>query len=589
MKITLVRTTKKNDLRLSLKTFEQLLQQMADEKTGNRVEAFRDAVSQLYDGYSHYKGMDTWTHVYPAAEYAKDGNGNLLFQKSTGLLLLSFSNLADADGVEEAKRSAAFLPSTFAAVESADGLGIHILVKYTDDDGKLAEEETAAEQLYRNAFAVASSVYQAVVRGTLVASSPTLQDEFLMTFDKAPFFNAKASPLKVSGMLKREILEKQQVAADVMPDGDEADGDDDKKKEGVKETIQRMIKFLNDKYSFRYNTIMKYTEYMQHDGWQMFRPVDPRMQKQMTLEVQLADIRVSIKDVRNYLESNMISNYYPVDDYLLECGGKWDGKDHIRRLARTVPTDNPYWEDWFYTWFLAMVDQWRGYDRRTYGNSIVPLLISRQGFNKSTFCRRLIPDDMQWGYNDNLVLSEKRQVLQAMSQFLLINLDEFNQIPAKVQQGFLKNLVQLPSVKVKRPYGGHVEEFPRLASFIATSNMDDVLFDPTGNRRFLGVELTGPIDVSERPNYKQLYAQALAALERGDKPYFDAATTANIMTWNSRYQVEQPIEQCFFDSFTVAKDKTEGQYMSVAAIYKELKSKYGATLVGTASFPLVAS
>ncbi|WP_418856489.1 VapE domain-containing protein [Prevotella sp.] len=580
MKITLVRNTKKNDLRLSLKTFEQLLQQMADEKTGNRVEAFREAVSQLYDGYSHYKGMDTWTHVYPAAEYVKDGNGNLLFQKSTGLLLLSFSNLADADGVEEAKRSAAFLPSTFAAVESADGLGIHILVKYTDDDGKLVEEESAAEQLYCNAFAVASSVYQAVVRGTLVASSPTLQDEFLMTFDKAPFFNVKASPLKVSGMLKREILERQQVGADVMPDGEEADGDDDKKKEGVKETIQRMIKFLNDKYSFRYNTIMKYTEYMQRDGWQMFRPVDPRMQKQMTLEVQLADIRVSIKDVRNYLESNMISNYYPVDDYLLECDGKWDGKDHIRRLARTVPTDNPYWEDWFYTWFLAMVDQWRGYDRRTYGNSIVPLLISRQGFNKSTFCRRLIPDDMQWGYNDNLVLSEKRQVLQAMSQFLLINLDEFNQIPAKVQQGFLKNLVQLPSVKVKRPYGGHVEEFPRLASFIATSNMDDVLFDPTGNRRFLGVELTGPIDVSERPNYKQLYAQALAALERGDKPYFDAATTANIMTWNSQYQVDQPIEQCFFDCFTVAKDKTEGQYMSVAAIYKELKSKYGATLVG---------
>ena len=60
----------------------------------------------------------------------------------------------------------------------------------------------------------------------------------------------------------------------------------------------------------------------------------------------------------------------------------------------------------------------------------------------------------------------------------------------------------------------------------------------------------------------------------------EAAATAKIMTWNSRYQVEQPIEQCFFDTFAVAKDKTEGQYMSVAAIYKELKSKYGATLVG---------
>ena len=36
----------------------------------------------------------------------------------------------------------------------------------------------------------------------------------------------------------------------------------------------------------------------------------------------------------------------------------------------------------------------------------------------------------------------------------------------------------------------------------------------------------------------------------------------------------------FLRSFTVAKGKTEGQYMSVAAIYKELKPKYGATLVG---------
>ena len=35
-----------------------------------------------------------------------------------------------------------------------------------------------------------------------------------------------------------------------------------------------------------------------------------------TLEVQLADIRVSIKDVRNFLESDYIKNYNPIDEYL---------------------------------------------------------------------------------------------------------------------------------------------------------------------------------------------------------------------------------------------------------------------------------
>ena len=154
-----------------------------------------------------------------------------------------------------------------------------------------------------------------------------------------------------------------------------------------------------------------------------------------------------------------------------------------------------------------------------------------------------------------MILSEKRQVLQAMSQFLLINLDEFNQISPQVQQGFLKNLLQLPTVKIKPPYGSHVQEFPRLASFIATSNMTDILSDPSGNRRFLGVELTGPIDVSGRLNYEQLYAQAMQALERGEKSYFDAKETAIIMQHNrqlSRFPLSSNVF-CRFSSLQVPR------------------------------------
>ena len=47
-----------------------------------------------------------------------------------------------------------------------------------------------------------------------------------------------------------------------------------------------------------------------------------------------------------------------------------------------------------------------------------------------------------------------------MAQFMVINLDEFNQISPQVQQGFLKNLIQLPTLKYKPPYGSHVMEFP---------------------------------------------------------------------------------------------------------------------------------
>lgn len=242
-------------------------------------------------------------------------------------------------------------------------------------------------------------------------------------------------------------------------------------------------------------------------------------------------------------------------------------------MARTVPTNNPYWANWFYTWFLGMVDQWRGFTHRQYGNSVAPLLISKQGYNKSTFCRRLLPPKLQWGYNDNLILSEKRQVYQAMAQFMVINLDEFNQISPQVQQGFLKNLIQLPTLKYKPPYGSHVMEFPRLASFIATSNITDILTDPSGNRRFIGVELTGPIDVSVRPNYQQLFAQALTALHNGEKSYFDAEQVKLIMKNNCQFEVAEPIDQYFQLYFELVENEKEGEYLTAAEIFDYLKSR----------------
>ena len=573
MRITFSRKNKKNELSLSLKNIETLIKRISDKRHMETTLRFHDTISHLPDGYGMSKSTETWTHVYPAAEYVKDSNDNMVFKSATGLLLLSFTDVSDIDN---AKCNAQMLPSTVAVTESVDGNGVHVMVNYTDENGKLPTDETSATGLYETAIAYASKIYKTVVDGTLQVSAKNLHDNFLMTYDPKPFFNDKAVPLKVNRKARRTDIDWQQgetVVAET--ENEDLEMPVDRK---IMTNINRMITYLTDKYDYRYNMVMKYTEYVQKDGWQMYRPVDPRIQKQMTLEVQLAGIKVSIKDVRNFLESNMIKNYYPIDDYLFECDGKWDGKDHIRALARTVPTENPYWEKWFYTWFLAMVNQWRSSDKRTYGNSIVPLLISKQGYNKSTFCRRLVPDDLQWGYNDNLVLTEKHQVLQAMSQFLLINLDEFNQISPSVQQGFLKNLVQLPSVKVKRPYGKHVEEFPRIASFIATSNIDDVLSDPSGSRRFLCVEVTGPINVSRRPNYEQLFAQALAALDRGEKPYFDISSTSEIIEWNSKYQTEMPVEQYFFEIFDIAENKEHGEYMTVAAIFKVLKQEFGSMI-----------
>ena len=597
MKVTIVHTNNKKQLLVSTKTMEKLMERFARDDSKLTITHFRESVPYLSNNYEGYKDMPKWMHIYPAAEFAKDENNNLKMKAFNGILLLKFGNITDADGVEGIKRSVAILPSTLAAITGADGKTVIVLIKFQGENDSLPTSEADAEHLYRIAYQQIFPVYQAIVKasilvdgpkpsieaGSTLSQEPSIHNSFMMTLDAAPYFNSKAVAMKIDSHARSlNLTPNTGNNQQMMADSGTAEAKNDNKKEdknSMRSNIVSMMQLLESRYDFRYNTVMKYVEYLPKDkGWYGYRPVEPRVQKRMTLEVQLADIRVSIKDVRNFLESDYIKNYNPIEEYLFQCYDKWDGKDHIRALARTVPTANPHWADWFYTWFLGMVDQWRGYSHRQYGNSVAPLLISKQGYNKSTFCRRLLPPELQWGYSDNLILSEKRQVYQAMAQFMVINLDEFNQISPQVQQGFLKNLIQLPTLKYKPPYGSHVMEFPRLASFIATSNMKDILSDPSGNRRFIGVELTGPIDVSVRPNYQQLFAQALSALNNGEKSYFDAQQVKLIMKSNSQFEIIQPIDQYFLLYFELVEDEKEGDYLTAAEIFDYLKKQIGSSL-----------
>ena len=594
MKVTIVHTNNKNQLLVSTKTMEKLMERFARDDSKLTITHFRESVPYLSNNYEGYKDLPKWIHIYPAAEFAKDENNNLKMKAFNGILLLKFGNITDVDGVEGIKRSVAILPSTLAAITGADGKTVIVLIKFQGENDSLPTSEADAEHLYRIAYQQIFPVYQAIVKasilvdgpkpsieaGSTLSQEPSIHNSFMMTIDAEPYFNGKAVAMKIDSHARSQSpAPNTDNCQQTIPDFRAPEEEKKVDRNSIRENIVNMMQLLKSRYDFRYNTVMKYVEYLPKDkGWYGYQPVEPRVQKRMTLEVQLADIRVSIKDVRNFLESDYIKNYNPIDEYLFQCYDKWDGKDHIRALARTVPTANPHWADWFYTWFLGMVDQWRGYSHRQYGNSVAPLLISKQGYNKSTFCRRLLPPELQWGYSDNLILSEKRQVYQAMAQFMVINLDEFNQISPQVQQGFLKNLIQLPTLKYKPPYGSHVMEFPRLASFIATSNMKDILSDPSGNRRFIGVELTGPIDVSVRPNYQQLFAQALSALNNGEKSYFDAQQVKLIMKSNSQFEIIQPIDQYFLLYFELVEDEKEGDYLTAAEIFDYLKKQIGSSL-----------
>lgn len=665
MKVTLIRTDKKNVPHVTVNTIEKLMTRMQTDTKQQTVQALRRHLPMLVSLGWHFKDMHLLPRVYPAVELTKTSNGDLIFKNWNGLVLLTIGGVDDREKAEQIKMAAMGMPSTLMAFRGSSGKTVKLLVRIIAANGQEPTTEEEADALYRISYNFAVQVYSGLFHGQIVQQEATARASFRMPLDEQPCYHPKATPLIISGEVNTvEIFRSSDAAIQSKPSaqrktdygkysdyeylyrsaweqvrekmGHRFDGDphreeafltelsrilhqfgfpeeeavlhmrshlwtreedshiraivgsvyaeeDDRKQKSdpmkIRSNQQQIIDYLESRYVFRFNTVMGYTEFRPNNTWvRPYQPVDERVLNQMAIECRLAGLDAWDKDVSRYVRSAYVPLYNPVDEYLGQCRGKWDGKDRIRELARCVPTKNPHWEDWFYTWFLGMVRQWRStiYDR--YGNQVAPLLISRQGWNKSTFIQSLLPPELQWGYTNQLDVSEKRQTLQAMSQFLLINLDEFNQISPALQQGFLKNVITLPSVKVKRPYGKHVEPFPRLASFIGATNQTDVLTDPSGGRRFLGIELTGPIDVSHRPNHQQLFAQALDALDHHEPHFFNEEQTQEIIESNRRYQQQTPAEQYFNDCFEIAKDEKNGMYLTSSAIFAHIKKVAGADL-----------
>lgn len=108
-----------------------------------------------------------------------------------------------------------------------------------------------------------------------------------------------------------------------------------------------------------------------------------------------------------------------------------------------------------------MVAHWKGNDKQ-YANSVSPLLIGAQGCGKSTYCRNLLPPDLRAYYTDSIDFSRKRDAELYLNRFMLINMDEFDQVSAN-HQGFLKHILQKPVLNVRKPNESAVSELKRYA------------------------------------------------------------------------------------------------------------------------------
>ena len=345
----------------------------------------------------------------------------------------------------------------------------------------------------------------------------------------------------------------------------------------MQDIIFRLQQFMNERYDLRYNEMSNGVEYRPNNSFaHRFQPLDTRVMNTMIQEANEAGLEIMDRDMRRFLGSTRIRNFNVAQAFLREADGEWDGTtDHIKALANRIPTHDKRWHKWFHTWFLGMVAQWLGWSGE-YANAEVPLLIGPQGCGKSTFGHIVLPPELRGiGYKELTDFSNKTEVERMLTTSLLINLDEFNQISAKTQQGFLKNLIQKSSIKGRRPYGSTIVNIQRTASFIATTNMSGVLADPTGSRRFIPINIIEDkqIDNSSPVPYRQLYGQAIQELKEGIASYLTPAEMAELEQHNLHFMEERPEIQNFLETFEPQTEETpETQRLQMSQIAEAVRS-----------------
>ena len=355
---------------------------------------------------------------------------------------------------------------------------------------------------------------------------------------------------------------------------------------------QLLEEFLHRRYMFRKNTVTGEMEYQEKYRYMLdWRPLTVEAQNDINNAALQEGIKVWPKDLERILVSTRTGLYDPVREWLGELPS-WDGRDRLGELADRVKTQTPQWRDNFKIWMRSMVSQWRTGKDALYGAQMVLMLVGGQGTRKSTFMRLLLPRELMPFYIDRIDFANKKEALRALSRFLLINIDEYDQI-SKAQTAFLKHLIQRTDVKERKLYSTTFEQQQRYAAFCATTNSLVPLKDESGSRRYLVAEVSGVIDTDTQGDkaidYRQLYAQIVYEIEHGEEYGFTGEREQQIIAQNADYYETPSVVSLFEDHFRQPMAGDEVLLMSPTQILALMKDELKVNVVTQANATLIGS
>ncbi|MCX5542591.1 bifunctional DNA primase/polymerase [Paraburkholderia sp. CNPSo 3076] len=198
----------------------------------------------------------------------------------------------------------------------------------------------------------------------------------------------------------------------------------------------------------------------------------------------------------------MINKFDSAQTWLSALG--WDGMPRIEEfLPRYLGTeDSPYHRGIGLYWWTAMAGRVMKPGVKA---DMAPILVGKQGLKKSTALQRLVPEEMHFA---EISLSTKDEELTRLVQGKLIcEMAELSGLFGRDRDATKAYLTKQYD-RARPLYESHVVSYPRRFIICGTTNEDDFLSDPTGERRWLPFTV-GKIDLDAITRDRdQLWAEA---------------------------------------------------------------------------------
>ena len=351
------------------------------------------------------------------------------------------------------------------------------------------------------------------------------------------------------------------------------------------ESVLFIEQFINDNYRLLRNVLSGKVEFkMRDDVTADYRPLTQEAQNSMVIHALregLDEVCNPKADITMYVNSEEVRMYNPVLAFLNDLP-KWDGQNHVAKLFSRLPGLSSEQLAFLAVWLRATVVHWLQLDT-LHGNEVVPVLIGAQGCGKTTFLRRLLPCQLREYYLDHLNLSNKFDKEMALTNNLLVNLDELEAIRPS-QHAALKQTLSKNKVNGRPIFGKAQDDRPRYASFVSTTNNPHPLTDATGSRRYICLRIPKGqlIDNAGDIDYEQLYAQLLYEIRELNAPYwFNNEEVTRIQQLNLAYMQQKDIAEMVKVCFRKPKEGEKVKSMNTTEMLEIIRDAYPNVTVTT--------